>query len=165
MSRKQNNRTGFSLIELVIVVVIIAIIGAIAIPRMSRGAAGASDSAVKGDLQQMRTALDIYAGEHGNSFPAFGTITTQLTEYTDDQGNVSATKDATHIYGPYMRSIPTLPVGPATFKGTSTFIDGSGGAAPGATAGAWLYNYTTGTVQANLDATAIDTAGNAYNTY
>jgi prepilin-type N-terminal cleavage/methylation domain-containing protein len=164
MYRKHKHRSGFSLIELVIVVVIIAIIGAIAIPRMSRGAQGASDSAVTGDLQQLRTAIDIYAGEHGNAFPALSTATTQLTEYTDDQGNVAATKDSTHIYGPYMRSIPTLPVGPTGYKGTATFIDGTTGN-PGDSAGAWFYNATTGTVQANLATTVVDAAGNAYNTY
>jgi prepilin-type N-terminal cleavage/methylation domain-containing protein len=161
---KKSARKGFSLIELVIVVVIIAIIGAIAIPRMSRGAAGASDSAVKGDLTQLRTAIDLYASEHNNTFPAIATVVAQLTEFTDDQGNAQATKDTTHIYGPYLRSVPTLPVGPATYKGTSTFIDGTTGN-PGDSAGAWFYNASTGTVQANLATTVVDTAGAAYNTY
>lgn len=164
MSRRKNGRKGFSLIELVIVVVIIAIIGAIAIPRMSRGAAGASDSAVKGDLTQLRTAIDLYAGEHNNTFPALATITAQLTEFTDDQGNTSTTQDSTHIYGPYIRTVPTLPVGPSGYKGSSTFVDGSTGT-PGTATGAWFYNAATGTVQANLASTVTDTGGNAYSTY
>lgn len=167
MSRRKTGKkklSGFSLIELVIVVVIIAIIGAIAIPRMSRGAAGASDSALSGDLNILRSAIDMYASEHNGTYPAVATISNQLLEYTDDSGNAQATSDTTHIYGPYLRSIPTLPVGGSGYKGTSTFIDGSTGTA-GTTAGAWFYNASTGTVAANLASTATDTKGVAYNTY
>src|SRR5437868_12090153 len=114
MSTKKRNN-GFSLIELVIVVVIIAIIGAIAIPRMSRGAAGAADSALVGNLRVLRSAIDLYANEHGGAFPSStaATFISQLTTYTDDTGAAVATKDATHIYGPYLRTIPALPVGAA----------------------------------------------------
>jgi prepilin-type N-terminal cleavage/methylation domain-containing protein len=167
MSGRKNNvgsRPGFSLIELVIVVVIIAIIGAIAIPRMSRGAQGASDSAVSGDLNILRSAIDLYASEHNSTYPAVATITAQLTEFTDDSGNTQTTKDTTHVYGPYLRSVPTLPVGPSGYKGASTFIDGSTGTA-GTTAGAWFYNATTGTISANLATTVVDSKGVAYNTY
>jgi prepilin-type N-terminal cleavage/methylation domain-containing protein len=167
MARRKNkisSRPGFSLIELVIVVVIIAIIGAIAIPRMSRGAAGASDSAVSGDLNILRSAIDLYASEHNSTYPLVGTITAQLTQFSDDSGNTQATKDTTHVYGPYLRSIPTLPVGPSTYKGTSTFIDGTSGSA-GASAGAWYYNDLTGTITANLATTVVDSKNVAYNTY
>src|SRR3954467_5043725 len=83
--------SGFSLIELVIVVVIIAIIGAIAIPRLSRGSAGAADSSRVGNLRVLRSAIDLYASEHGGTFPTVANISTQLTQYTDDQGATSAT--------------------------------------------------------------------------
>ena len=55
---------GFSLVELVIVIVIIGIIAAIAVPLISRGAKGASDSAVRGDLAALRAAIDLFAAEH-----------------------------------------------------------------------------------------------------
>src|ERR1700689_3899996 len=103
--RKNNNKRaarGFSLIELVIVVVIIAIIGAIAIPRMSRGAAGAGDSALIQNLATMRNALELYQAEHGGPYPsnaAAATFLSQMTSYTDASGNTSATKDTIHIYG------------------------------------------------------------------
>lgn len=165
MPRNRNTRRAFSLIELVIVVVIIAIIGAIAIPRMSRGAAGAADSALTGDLAQLRSAIEMYATEHSSNFPDLVATPEQLTEYTDDSGNTSTTKTGAYIYGPYLRSVPTLPVGPATFKGTATFMDATGSGTVGGAAGAWFYNKNTGTIQANLDSTVQDAAGNAYNTY
>src|SRR5215470_16788528 len=97
--RKNFNRRGFSMIELVIVVVIIGIIAAIAVPRMSRGAAGAGDSALTGNLATLRNAIDLFQTEHGGTYPDPSNIANQLTGYTDDSGAYSATKDQTHIYG------------------------------------------------------------------
>src|SRR5438132_9137937 len=102
---------GFSLIELVIVVVIIAIIGAIAIPRLSRGSAGAADSAVVGNLRVLRSATDLYATEHGGTYPSITDLPTALTEYSNDVGSFSVSKSTSYPYGPYLRVIPPLPVG------------------------------------------------------
>src|SRR5207248_1245566 len=84
----------------------IATLSAIAIPRMSRGAAGAADSALVGDLKTLRSAIELYANEHGGLYPglkADGTtdytvVVNELTKYSDDQGVTSATKTATAIY-------------------------------------------------------------------
>jgi prepilin-type N-terminal cleavage/methylation domain-containing protein len=160
----RGTRRGFSLIELVIVVVIIGIIAAIAIPRLSRGASGAADSALAGDLSVLRNAIDLYATEHGGTYPALATFEAQLTQYTDATGATSATKTATNIYGPYLRKVPTLPVGPAGYKNTNTVVDGSTGT-PGGAAGAWFYNATTGEIKANLADGEKDTATKAYNAY
>lgn len=141
-------RPAFSLIELVIVVVIIGIIGAIAIPRMSRGAEGAADSALTANLATIRSALDLFATEHGGRYPAFGDLPNALIQYSDEAGTgFSATKTATHIYGPYLRGVPTLPVGAR--KGDSNFV-----AAYSAAGGAWVYTASTGQVVANTDPAA-----------
>lgn len=150
-------RRAFSLVELVIVVVIIGIIAAIAVPRMSRGAAGAADSALQANLQVLRSALELFQTEHGGQWPGSGTIVAQLTQYTDDAGATSATKTTTHIYGPYLRSIPALPVGAR--KG-STGIAAADGAGIG-----WIYNATTGQITANCAAGEVDARGVPYNTY
>ena len=155
---------AFSLIELVIVVVIIGILAAIAIPRLSRGAAGAADSAVSGNLAILRNAIDLYSTEHGGSFPSVAQLSNLLTQYSDAAGTASATKTATAIFGPYLRKMPTLPVGPSGYKNTATVIDGSSGS-PGASAGAWFYNPTTGEIRANLADAEVDAAGKAYNAY
>lgn len=135
-------RRGFSLIELVIVVVILGIIGAIAIPRMSRGSEGAAESALKANLQALRGAIDLYAAEHGGAFPSLNDIEFQLTQYTDASGTVNATKTGDFIYGPYLRSIPPLPVG--SEQGSSD-ITGT----PGEADHGWVYNATTGTIISN----------------
>jgi prepilin-type N-terminal cleavage/methylation domain-containing protein len=157
MKRHTCTRGGFSLLEVVIVVAIIAILAAIGIPRMSRGAKGASDSALTGDLATLRNAIDLYAAEHGGAFPTVASVNTQLTQYTDINGGVNAAKDTAHIYGPYMRSIPPLPVGGK--KGNSAIADANG---PGV---GWIYSATGGTIKANTADAEIDEAGKQYNAY
>ena len=82
LSNTRNRFAGFSLIELVIVVVIIAIIGAIAIPKMSRGAAGAGDSALIQDLSVLRSALDLYQTENGGNYPTLANLSLALVRPT-----------------------------------------------------------------------------------
>jgi len=54
------NRKGFTLIELLIVVVIIGILAAIAIPRFGETRQRAYVSAMQSDLNQLRTAMEMY---------------------------------------------------------------------------------------------------------
>lgn len=158
----RHDHRGFSLIELVIVVVIIGIIGAIAVPRMSRGAQGAADSSVTANLTVLRNAMDLFATEHGGTYPIGADLPDPLLQYSNAAGDdYTTTKDATHIYGPYLRAIPKLPVG--ANKGSDEFV----GTAPAATAvvGGWYYNTTTGNIRANCKDSEVDSAGVKYNSY
>ncbi|MCL5282147.1 MAG: prepilin-type N-terminal cleavage/methylation domain-containing protein [Planctomycetes bacterium] len=157
MRRHGYTRRGFSLLEVVIVVAIIAILAAIGIPRMSRGAKGASDAALTGDLATLRNAIDLYAAEHSGAFPTTIDVTAQLTQYTNISGVVSTTKTTTAIYGPYMRSIPPLPVG--TKKGSAKIADANGVGV------GWIYSSTDGTIKANTTDGEVDEAGTKYNAY
>ncbi len=155
---RRTRRGGFSLLEVVIVVAIIAILAAIGIPRMSRGSKGAGDSALSGDLAVLRNAIDLYAAEHGGTFPTAADITNQLVQYTDITGTtISPTKTATAIYGPYMRSIPPLPVG--NNKG-----DAGISANPADPNTGWVYTAASGTIRANTT-TEADDAGKLYSAY
>ncbi|MGD9789846.1 MAG: prepilin-type N-terminal cleavage/methylation domain-containing protein [Phycisphaerales bacterium] len=147
---------GFSMIELVIVVVIIGIIAAIAVPRMSRGAAGAAESSLTANLNVLRSALDLYATEHGGAYPTAANVVGALTTYTDDTGAVSATKTGAYIYGPYVRAIPVLPVGAK--KGAN------GIAAADAAGIGWIYVDTTGKISANTT-TETDAKGTLFSAY
>lgn len=157
MSNRNVRTRGFSLIELVIVVVIIGIIAAIAVPHMSRGAGGASDASLTANLAVIRNAIDLFYTEHGNTYPLAAKIDLQLLQYTDDAGDVSATKDSTHIFGPYLRAIPPLPVG--ANKGKTAIVASLGGD------GGWAYDETTGKIQANTAATEVDSRGVKYSDY
>ncbi len=148
---------GFSLIELVIVVVILGIIGAIAIPRMSRGAEGAAEASLVSDLANLRRAIEMYQAEHDGNYPTGADIATQLTQYSNAAGATSATRDATHIYGPYLREIPALKVG--SKRGLSAIGTTSDAAV------AWLYDPATGTISADLPAAETDASGKPFRDY
>jgi general secretion pathway protein G len=135
-------RGGFSLVELVIVVVIIAVIGAIAIPRLSRGAAGANDSALIANTRQMRQAIEHYSVEHGGP-PTLAQLSSALTQYTDETGaSASVTPDDTHVFGPYIRSIPAVNTGPRAGQNGIGLSDGP-------TIG-WIYVESSGDIRPNV---------------
>ncbi len=147
---------GFSLVELVIVIVILGIIAAIAVPRISRGASGADESALRQNLAVMRTAIEMFAAEHGGKYPGSdGSATTfadQLLKYSDKAGATSDSKTGNYIYGPYLRKqIPPCSVGTKAGKSgvkmvtTGPTVDASGDYG-------WVFNYNTGTIIANSDA-------------
>ncbi len=163
---RSRHAAAFSLIELVIVVVIIAIIGAIAIPKMSRGSVGAGDSALTQDLGVMRSAVDLYNAEHPGA-QLTGALTqtvlvNSLTEYSDVNGNVSATKTAACIYGPYLRgsALPALPV--ATNKGFTAITNTAPAASATASCG-WYWDGST--FWANDPNGDTDATGKQYNQY
>jgi len=141
---------AFSLVELVIVIVIIGVIAAIAIPRLSRGAAGADESALRSNLAILRNAIELYYAEHGSAYPG-AAIVNQLTLYSDRAGNTNTGKTSVFKYGPYIRKdMPPLPVGTnagsRTVKvvtGTPT-VDIAGGFG-------WIYSSDTGAIIANAD--------------
>ncbi len=154
---RRKHTVGFSLLELVIAVAIIAIIAAIGIPRLSRGTRGAADSALSGNLAILRNAIDIYAAEHLNTYPTEADITNQLLQYTDHQGNTNATKTTTYIYGPYLRTVPPLPVGA---KKGNTVI-----AAADANDVGWIYDDADGSIKANTTASEKDDTDKLYSDY
>lgn len=156
-TRRCTHNGAFSLLELVIVVAIIAILAAIGIPRLSRGTRGASDAALSNNLALLRNAIDIYAAEHSSTYPAVGSIANQLTQYTNETGEAQVAKDSTHYYGPYMRSIPPLPVG--VRKGCTNI------AAADANDVGWIYTESTGEIRANTAASEKDDANKLYSDY
>jgi hypothetical protein len=77
----------------------------------------------------------------------------QLLKYTDASGNVSGVKDATHVFGPYLRKqIPPLPVG--RNQGNRLVSVANNGPMPTGNEGddiGWVYNCETGEIIANSD--------------
>jgi prepilin-type N-terminal cleavage/methylation domain-containing protein len=171
--KTQKRNSGFSLIELVIVIVILGIIAAIAIPRISSGSKNAGEAALRGNLQTLRNAIDWYYGDHNNTFPGVKTDGTngaknvdsfinQLSQYSNAAGDVSASKAATHPFGPYLRSgFPKLTVDANAGKGavgaeiTTVDIPGPIVVAEGDGSG-WAYNFQTGEFVANADDVGAD---------
>lgn len=148
-------RRAFSLIELIVVVVILGVIATIAIPRMSRGAVGAAESALKADLAVMRNAIELYKAEHDGAVPTLANMPGALTQYTNSSGAVSATAATTHPYGPYLAAVPAIKLG--ANKGSTVIDESTNGAA------AWHYDASTGEIVAN--ASGSDSSGVNYADY
>lgn len=152
---------AFSLTELVIVIVILGSVGAIAVPRITSAASGAGDSSLRAELTILRTAIEFYRTEHAGSPPTKASkFADQLTMYTDEAGNTSATRTGVYRFGPYLRAIPALPVG--SHKGSAAVCDTG---SVGAGGQGWHYDKTTGQICANLASAEVDSRGVPYNAY
>jgi len=149
-------KEGSGLLEVVIVVVSVALLAAVSIPRMSRGSGSPGDSTTTDGLAALRNAIDQYAAEHGGVFPTVAEINRQLTQYTDISGAVSETRSYPYVYGPYLRSIPVMPVG--VRAGNSKI------AASDAEDVGWLYSGISGTITVNT-ATELDDMQGLFKVY
>ena len=133
-------KAGFSLVELIIVIVIVGVVAAIAVPRFSGASQSAVDGAVAADLETLRKAIDVYQCEHMGRYPELARFAEQLTQYTDVNGNVSPTRGGAYTYGPYIRALPPLRVGPN--RGCTGVADTAGSNV------GWVYNEKCGHITA-----------------
>ena len=148
-------RRGFTLVELLIVVIILAILAAVAIPQFAASTDDARNAALDTTLSNMRAALDLYYQQHGeypsrngdgtNAADSNAAFLSQLTQYTDANGDVALTKDVTHVYGPYLRKaeIPAEPIS----ETNALEIETAGALGMVATAGdpgGWKFDNRTG---------------------
>jgi prepilin-type N-terminal cleavage/methylation domain-containing protein len=161
--RRPKHFKGFSLVELVIVVIIIAIIAAIAVPRVSSAGRSSAESALIASLSTFRRAIETYAAEHDGTYPGRKTdgaggganseaaFVSQMLKHSDSKGHVADSQDADHRFGPYLRNIATISVGPnANTKGIAIDLSNP---RPLVTGGpeAWVYNPISGEIIANTD--------------
>lgn len=134
------------------VIMIIGMISSMAIPRISSATAGAPGAALGGDLNIVRTAILMYAAEHGNVFPGptAAEVADQLTQFSDGEGNTSPTRSASFPFGPYLAAIPRAPVG--RNQGSTTILIDTTNSPPHANTAAgegWVYNPLTAEFFAN----------------
>jgi general secretion pathway protein G len=145
-------RKGFTLVEILIVVIILGILAAIVIPQFTEASSEARVSNLMTNLQTIRSQLLLYKTQHLESYPtddASGhTFVEQMTQYSDQSGDVSATPSADFPFGPYLQSIP---VNPISSDNTVTVVNDAdvSFSAPDDDAG-WWFNAATGEFRANL---------------
>ncbi|MFK7896606.1 MAG: type II secretion system protein [Myxococcota bacterium] len=156
LNRIQRKATSaFTLVELLIVVIILAILAAVVIPQFAASTDDAKIAALDTTLANMRSALDLYYQQHGeypsaltdgtNAAASNAAFLAQLTQYTDGAGDIATTKDATHIYGPYLRKAE-VPREPVTESNALEIITTGalGMTATGSNPGGWKFDNQTG---------------------
>ncbi len=145
MRTAEVQKSGFSLVELVIVIVIIGVIAAIAMPRFSSAANQAELATLHSNLAAVRRTIELYAAQHDGRGPNVrqnGTLSNssnnfaqRLTETTNAKG---AKKGDLGPLGPYLRAIPNNPF--ATNNPEKVRI---GGAPAGANTDGWHFDPVT----------------------
>jgi general secretion pathway protein G len=145
MSRmtKRNTR-GFTLIEMLIVIVVIAILALIVIPRLLGAGRKAKESALRGDLQQLRNALQQFEADCGDYPSALSQLMTAPAAGSSGGGGIAL--DVGAWKGPYLRTPDNnLPKDPFT------------------QAADWTYTASSGDVHSASTLTGLD--GTAYSTW
>jgi type IV pilus assembly protein PilA len=92
----KKNQKGFTLIELMIVVAIIGILAAIALPKFADMLEKSRDGATKGNLDSMKSAINMYTADQAGAYPVIITDT-----------HVSQSNDVNFLKK-YMDSIPAV---------------------------------------------------------
>ena len=109
-TRANPYRHGFTIVEILIVVIILGILAAIVIPQFTDASVDARRSSLEAQLQSLQQQVAFYKLQHNDANPPLMTTGwTVFTEFTDINGKVSPTLDATHIYGPYCQTAPVNP--------------------------------------------------------
>lgn len=186
--RAFDNKSGFTLIEMLIVIIILGILAMVIIPQITVSTEDAKVSTLKANLTGIRSAIEVYYAQHNQAYPGMvketdGTTATndttavaaliaQLTQYSDATGKVPAdgVKTAAYPFGPYIKG-GTLPENPfnnktdvVCDKGVTAITSGMGvsRAATGATG--WKYLPVLGVIFANDEssATTVDTPHKKY---
>src|SRR5688572_24946408 len=116
-----NRKTGFTLVEILIVVIILGILAAIVIPQFTNASTEARWSSTASLLQTLRSQIELYKLQHGDTLPDLVTDWTPMTQQT---------VYGAATFGPYMQQTPKNPM-----NGFSLVADGDGTAAPAANTG------------------------------
>jgi general secretion pathway protein G len=94
---RTKSRKGFTLVEILIVVIILGILAAIVIPQFTNASQDARRSALASTVQSVRSQVELYKLQHGDTLPDLVTSWAPFTNTTTYGGTT---------FGPYMQSAP-----------------------------------------------------------
>jgi general secretion pathway protein G len=138
-----------------IVAAIIGILAALVVPHVQGHATTAKESAARDNLHLLRSAIELYAAQHGDVAPGYendNRSSTPLEQYFRQQ---------TTVQEHYMRKVPVNP-----FNGLNTILMiGNGATFPAEATGThgWVYQPATKTIR--LDWPGTDSDGVFYFAY
>jgi len=140
---RRTSRKGFTLVEILIVVIILGILAAIVIPQFTNASQDARRSALASTVQSVRSQIELYKLQHGDTLPDLVTSWAPFTGTSTFGGTT---------FGPYMQAAPENQLqGSAVVKGGTTV-------AVGDTQG-FVYDYNAGAGTGKFWGIDKDTAG------
>jgi prepilin-type N-terminal cleavage/methylation domain-containing protein len=127
------DQSGFTLMEILIVVILLGILAMVVVPQITISSEDTKASTLQSNLGQMRSLLEIYYAQHGETYPgtvddsdgvgapsdASAAFVNQLTLYTKASGEASNNDRANFPLGPYIKS-NALPPNP--FNNSATIV-------------------------------------------
>lgn len=153
---KQNKKSGFSLIELLIVVAIILIIAAIAIPNLLRSRMAANEASAVGSLRTINTAEITY----NTTYPNVG-FACNLSSLAPPSGSTSATSSTAGLIDSTLaggtKSGYSFTVGNCTGTPKNTYQYTAAPVSPGTTGQRYFCSDVSAVIQYNTS--AITTCG------
>lgn len=142
MGRRQSR--GFTLMELMMVVAIISLIASIALPKFGNMVIRTKESATKGSLGALRSAISIYYADSEGRFPGVGELEFSLTSG-----------------GRYIKDIPPCRVpAPGDHPESTNIVDYAGAYTD---QGDWIYVAANGNI--NVNCTHFDSTGRLWSSW
>ncbi len=139
--RVRRKERGFTLVEILIVVIILGILAAVVIPSFTSASNDARQSSVVSQLQTLRSQIQLYQLQHGDTLPDLTSGWDPLTATTTFQST---------NFGPYMQTTPQNAI-----NLRANVVDGDGGAAVSVACG-FVYDYQSGSGSGRIYATDVD---------
>lgn len=81
------NKKGFTLVEMLVVISIIGILSSFAVVSLNSARQKARDALRKGDMAQLRTALNLYYDDNNYEYPECGILDPGADDYGADVGS------------------------------------------------------------------------------
>ncbi len=141
-------RRGFTLLEVMIVILVISILAMLSIPRALSATRRAKEAQLRGNLKQIRDAIERFEATTGAWPPSlFDIVAVNGAAISDDFDGAGGSVDRHAYDGPYAVQGAGWPVLPDPFTKKPD----------------WVYNNATGAVHSNSTLTGTD--GTQYNTW